>query len=127
MAQRDEKGYWKRGCSGNPSGKNGHIKGLQRYGARASYWLQKLTVKELIAIYSDKKGFEKLSSWDAIIIRHLSSTIMGKEITAERKELLARIEGKPKAIKNFRQNKPQYADALISFLLLPNNLQATPH
>ena len=101
MAERDNKGLWKKGGSGNPTGKNGHTKGLQRYGARASHWLQKLTLGELQELCADNKKMAKLSSWDAIVLRHINSTLSGGSVAAERETLLCRIEGKPKSSDEF--------------------------
>lgn len=97
MTVRGDKGLWQKGASGNPSGKNGHTKGLQRYGDRAAYWLDKLTLGELQGLCADNKKMAKLSSWDAIILRHINNTLSGSGIATERETLLCRIEGKPKS------------------------------
>ena len=43
----------------------------------------------------------KLSSWDAIVLRHINSTLSGGSVAAERETLLCRIEGKPKSSDEF--------------------------
>lgn len=80
----------------NPEGKNGHTKHWQPYGIRAKHWLDKLTFAALRALSQDIDEMDKLSSYDAIIIRHLANTLSGDDIRQEREALLDRIEGKPK-------------------------------
>ena len=83
------------GPTPNPLGANGHKKGWQRYGTRAKYWLEKLTAHELRELVTDADKFGKLSSIDAIVVRHLVNTLVGDDIRQERKDLLDRIEGQP--------------------------------
>ena len=94
MLKRDKKGLWQPGASGNPSGKNGHTKGLQRYGTRAAYWLEKLSLGQLQELCANPKKLAKLSTWDAIILQHIQATLTGKGGVAEREALISRIEGK---------------------------------
>lgn len=79
----------------NPTGANGRT-GWQPYEKRAKYWMDKLSVEELIALAQDPKEFGKLSSYDAIIVRHLVGCILGSDVRLERKDLIDRIEGTPK-------------------------------
>lgn len=92
----DDKGRFLPGNLANPEGKNGHMRGFQPYGIRAAYWLGKLSAEGLRELANDKKAFGNLSSYDAIIVRHLVGCIAGKDIGFERDRLLDRIEGKAK-------------------------------
>lgn len=95
MVRRNQDGTIAKGNTLNPLGCNGHKEGWQRYGTRAKHWLDKLTAQELRDLATDSLVFNKLSSLDAIIIRHLVNTLSGDDIRGERKELLDRIEGTP--------------------------------
>lgn len=94
--QRDERGRLLAGSNCNPEGRNGHRKGWQPYSIRAQYWLDRLSAEELRQLANDKKAFGNLSSYDAIIVRHLVGCIAGKDVGFERDRLLDRIEGKAK-------------------------------
>lgn len=92
----------------NPSGKNGHTKGLQRYGTRAGILLTKfgpeylLKITEIKNVGTDKKPkwkypldlYKNHPSWDVIIIMHLGNVLRNER--AERESLVNRIEGMPK-------------------------------
>jgi len=97
---RDEKGRVVHGSKGpNPTGLNGHTKGYQPYGIRSRYWLENFTAEEIEEIVNDKAKYGKLSSYDAMVIKHVARAL-GIDVDAnssERESLLSRIEGQPKA------------------------------
>lgn len=93
--QRDEGGRLLPGSVLNPDGLGGNADGWQPYGKRCRYWLTKLTRGELKKLATDEEAMDKLSSYDSMIVAHLARTQAGKEISRERAQLLAYIEGMP--------------------------------
>jgi hypothetical protein len=92
---RNSDGSFAKGFVANPEGKNGN-RSWQPYEKRAKHWLEKLSSDELVALGSDPSAFGKLSSYDAIIVRHLLNCIASADMRLERKDLIDRIEGTPK-------------------------------
>ena len=79
----------------NPTGKNGQMKGWQRYGARAKILVERYTADEIKEIVNDKQKFGSLSMIDAILIRHLAGCLAGDDVRGERMDLVDRMDGKP--------------------------------
>ena len=93
--QRDENGQLLPGNTANPNGLNGHTVGYQRYGVRCRHFLEKYTIEELHELATNRESFNKLSTRDGIIVRHIVNTLAGTDMGPERDRLLNRIEGKP--------------------------------
>lgn len=79
----------------NPEGKNGHLKGWQRYGDRLQGWLDK-PADEIAELVGDKRARGKLSSIDVACLRQAAEIIGGKAWLEALEKGLDRIEGKPK-------------------------------
>jgi|ERR1700722_734775 hypothetical protein len=92
---RTSEGKFTKGFVANPEGNNGN-RSWQPYEKRAKHWLEKLSADELIALVNDKVAFGRLSSYDAIIVRHLVNCFASADMRLERKDLVDRIEGTPK-------------------------------
>jgi hypothetical protein len=98
MPERAENGQLLPGHTANPEGKNGHLQGWQRYGARLEKWLA-LPPAEIAAYFeNDGEKLKQLSSIDAVCVRHVSNMLTGTDMRAEREAGLDRIEGKPKQV-----------------------------
>lgn len=107
------------GNTANPSGKNGHNDGWQRYGDRLQKWFA-VPVRE-IASYLDDEGekLKSMSSIDGACIRHVINTISGKNTLAYLKEALDRIEGTPKQTIAHTGDKDDPISFTLKFATLP--------
>lgn len=86
---------FKKGKSGNPSGRKNHPTGYQYYADRAKYLQDQYTVGGIKKLVANEKEFDKLPIRDGQILLQLAETITGEEKRLEREALLDRIEGKP--------------------------------
>lgn len=79
----------------NPEGKNGHIKGWQRYGTRIQTWLDK-TGREMESLTEEEIKDRPLI--DIACIQHARDMVTGtpEDRRRARESALDRIEGKPK-------------------------------
>jgi hypothetical protein len=94
--KRSKKGQLLPGNTANPTGSNGHhLIGWQRYGHRVQKWLA-MPLAEVVALAQDEKAMAKLSTIDAICVRHVVNSVSGATVLPERRELLDRIEGSPR-------------------------------
>lgn len=92
---RKADGTFAPGNKANPTGENGHTKGWQRYGTRILKWLE-MPVGDIAALAQNEEELAKLSSIDAICVQHVANAMHGRNVLAERRELIDRIEGTPK-------------------------------
>jgi hypothetical protein len=93
---RNTDGTFAVGNCANPNGANGNKRGWQKYGVRIAGWLEKLSAEELKILVNTPSEYGKLSSIDAIAVRHIVNALTGDDIRQERKDMLDRIEGAPK-------------------------------
>lgn len=91
--ERGSDGKLKPGSVLNPHGQNGNT-GLQPYGRRSAFLLEKYTASQIKAIAADEKLHDSVSMYDLVIIKHLARTIGEEEPRLEREALLDRMEGK---------------------------------
>lgn len=78
----------------NPEGKNGHLKGWQRYGDRLSGWLA-LPGDEIARLVGSSEERNKLSSIDIACVRQAAEIIGGAAWLEALEKGLNRIEGPP--------------------------------
>jgi hypothetical protein len=92
---REPDGRWKEGYAPNPEGKNGHLKGWQRYGDRLQKWLA-MPGEEIARLVQSTEERNKLSSIDIACVRQAAAIIGGEQWLEALERGLDRIEGKPK-------------------------------
>ena len=78
MTDHNADGTFAPGNNANPTGKNGHLEGWQRYGDRLRKWLA-LPGDEIAELVSNGEKRNKLSSIDIACVRQAAAIIGGEQ------------------------------------------------